>query len=131
MQEKGFSVEQARTLADTYKTNKEYWVDFMMQHELEMSDPRGEKEVLTGLATFFSFMVFGTIPLLPFILSTQGSAETVFMFSSIGTCLALVALGVLKWRVIGTKLSSSLFEVIIVGGVAALIAFYVGTFFAA
>ena len=103
MKQKGFSEDDARTLADIYQHNEEYWVDFMMQHELEMSDPRGENEVFTGLATFFSFMVFGAVPLLPFMLDESGDAGTAFLYSSLGTLAALVALGLLKWRVIGSR----------------------------
>lgn len=129
MQEKGFTNEQAMTMAHIYKTNEEYWTDFMMQHEQEISDPRGEKEIFTGLATFFSFMVFGSIPLLPFMFKSEGYANTAFMLSAFGTLVALVLLGLLKWRVIGTRLLPSLFEVVIVGSTAAILAFFVGTFF--
>lgn len=129
MKTKGFTDEQARTLAEIYQTNEEYWVDFMMQHELELPDPRGENEVFTGLATFFSFMIFGAIPLLPFMLQSSGEAKAVFLYSIFGTFTALVMLGLLKWRVIGTRLVASLSEVVLVGGTAALLAFFVGTFF--
>jgi len=129
MVHKGFTVEQAQTVAHIYKTNEEYWTDFMMTHDLELSDPRGENEILTGLATFGSFLVFGSIPLLPFILQTEGSALVAFMFSSLGTLLALITLGLLKWRVIGSKLWPSLAEVVLVGGTAAVLAYIVGTFF--
>lgn len=130
MMQKGFNEADARTLAGIYRQNEEYWVDFMMQHELEMPDPRGENEIFTGLATFFSFMAFGTIPLLPFILQQEGNPATAFMFSSLGTLVALVLLGLLKWRVIGTGFVASLFEVVAVGGTAAILAYLVGTFFA-
>ena len=129
MQEKGFSGEQATTMADIYKTNEEYWTDFIMQHDKEMSDPRGENEVFTGLATFVSFMIFGAIPLLPFMFQSEGNPQTAFMISSAGTLVALVMLGLLKWRVIGTKLLPSLIEVVLVGGTAAVLAYFVGTFF--
>jgi VIT1/CCC1 family predicted Fe2+/Mn2+ transporter len=129
LQSKGFSAEDATKLAETYRHNEEYWLDFMMHHKEEQSDPRGENEIFTGLATFFSFMVFGTIPLLPFILQNSGDAGTAFLYSSIGTFLALVALGLLKWRVIGANFKSSLFEVVAVGGTAAVLAYFVGTFF--
>jgi len=129
MIKKGFSVEQAEALAHIYKTNHDYWVDFMMQHDLKMSDPRGENEIFTGLATFVSFLFFGSIPLIPFILQSEGSALLAFIFSSLGTLGALVALGFLKWRVIGTRLLPSLVEVVLVGGTAAILAYVVGTFF--
>ena len=54
---KGFSAEDSEKLADIYKNNEEYWLDFMMNHEKELSDPRGENEFFTGLTTFFSFMI--------------------------------------------------------------------------
>lgn len=130
LKEKGFSAEDAATLAGIYRHNEEYWLDFMMHHKQELSDPRGENEVFTGLATFFSFMVFGAIPLLPFILQDDGDPKTMFIYSIIGTFVALTALGLLKWRVIGEKLTTSLFEVTIIGGTAAVLAYFVGTFFA-
>ena len=129
MKEKGFSDADARSLATIYRTNEEYWVDFMMTHELEMSDPRGDNPFLTGFATFSSFLVFGAIPLLPFMFFASASADTVFMLSSIGTGFALILLGLLKWRIVGTDLAKSLFEVVVVGGTAALIAFFVGSLF--
>lgn len=129
LERKGFTASQAAALADIYATNETYWVDFMMQHERELPDPRGTKEVFTGLATFSSFMVFGVVPLLPFIFQQEGTAETAFMYSCAGTLAALIALALLKWRVIGTRLGASLFEVVTVGSVAAIIAFLVGTFF--
>jgi VIT1/CCC1 family predicted Fe2+/Mn2+ transporter len=130
LQRKGFSPEDANKLAETYRHNEEYWLDFMMHHKEELSDPRGENEIFTGLATFFSFMFFGTIPLLPFILQESGDPGTAFLYSSLGTFLALVALGLLKWRVIGSNFKSSLFEVVAVGSTAAVLAYFVGTFFA-
>jgi VIT1/CCC1 family predicted Fe2+/Mn2+ transporter len=129
MQEKGFSAEDAATLAHLYRHNEEYWLDFMMQHEQAMPDPRGENEVFTGLATFLSFMAFGAIPLLPFMFQDSGDPATAFMYSSLGTFAALITLGLLKWRVVGAHFAASLFEVVAVGGTAAILAYLVGTFF--
>ncbi len=129
MMHKGFSREQATQLADIYRTNEEYWVDFMMAHELEMPDPRGDNPLLTGLATFSAFLLFGAIPLLPFMLAGESATSDVFRNSIIGTFTALVLLGLLKWKIVGTGLGKSLFEVVVVGGVAAIIAFMVGSLF--
>lgn len=128
--EKGFSKEDAQILTNIYRTNEEYWTDFMMTHELEMSDPRGDNPVLTGSATFIAFVVFGSVPLIPFILSLSNSTFNTFILSCIGTFVALLLLGTVKWRVVGTSFVKSVGEVVIVGGSAALIAFFVGTLFA-
>ena len=130
MQAQGFSAEDAATLVSIYQKNEEYWLNFMMQYDKDMSDPRGENEIFTGLATFLSFMVFGSVPLLPFMLDASGDPAEAFLYSCIGTFVALVLLGLLKWRVIGSGLRSSLFEVVAVGGTAAILAYFVGTFFA-
>lgn len=130
MQTKGFSQEDATTLANLYQHNEEYWLDFMMQHGQDMPDPRGENEVYGGLATFVSFMIFGAVPLLPFMFEKSGDPTTAFIISATGTFAALVLLGLLKWKVTGAKIWPSLFEVVAVGGTAALLAYFVGTFFA-
>jgi VIT1/CCC1 family predicted Fe2+/Mn2+ transporter len=129
-EEKGFSAEDAAVLAAAYRHNEEYWLDFMMHHKQGLPDPRSENEVLTGLATFVSFMLFGSIPLLPFIVQESGDPATTFYYSATGTFLALVVLGLLKWRVIGGRFAASMSEVLLVGGTAAVLAYCVGTFFA-
>lgn len=126
----GFSETEAEELLRVYRANESYLLDFLMQKGEGMSDPRGENEMFTGLATFVSFMIFGAVPLLPFMLQTEGDAATAFFYSVIGTFLALVLLGVLKWRVVGGRLHSALVEVVLVGGTAAVLAYIVGTFFA-
>jgi len=129
LMQKGYEEADANAMATLYKKNPAYWLDFMMNHELEMPDPMGDNPIYTGLATFASFLVFGIIPLLPFIFLGGASSTTLFIYSIIGTFLALVLLGVLKWKVVGAGLKASLFEVVIVGSAAAAIAYYVGTFF--
>lgn len=129
MKRKGFSEEEARALAAIYSKNEDYWLDFMMSHEYEVSDPRGENPMLTGLTTFGAFLVFGAIPILPFVVLGEISSTAMFQISTTGTFLALVMLGLLKWRVVGTGLWRSLGEIVLVGSVAAIIAFAVGTFF--
>jgi VIT1/CCC1 family predicted Fe2+/Mn2+ transporter len=130
MMEKGFSNADARTLADIYMKNEPYWVDFMMDHKLDLPDVRGANPACTGLATFLSFLFFGTIPLLPFVFMSAGEPSTAFYLSSFGTFAALTILGLIKWRIVAVKLRVALTEVWLVGGTAALIAYTVGTLFA-
>ena len=125
--EKGFSKEQAQTLTEIYATNEKYWISFMMNYELEMPNPENENPLLTGLVTFFSFLVFGAIPLLPYIFNPQ--PETAFQTSLTATAVALVLLGLLRWKVTRIRLFRSVSEIVLLGGVAALIAYLVGTFF--
>jgi VIT1/CCC1 family predicted Fe2+/Mn2+ transporter len=127
---KGFSEVDARTLAVIYRKNPSYWLDFMMSHELEMPDSRNENAFYNGFATFASFTFFGIIPLLPFIFMGSFDPQTVFWYSAGGAFIALLLLGILKWKIIGSSHPvRTILEVVIVGSVAASVAFFVGTLF--
>lgn len=126
LQEKGFTKEQAKQLTAIYATNESYWTDFMMKYELEMSDPSGDNPFLTGLATFIAFVVFGFIPLIPYLLSPTESA---FIPSLIATFSALVLLGLLRWKITMENVLRSVSEIVLIGGSAAVLAYLVGTFF--
>jgi len=127
LQSRGFTLEQAETLAKIYMTNEDYWVRFMMNDELELANPLGENPILTALATFLSFVFFGFIPLIPYVL--QVPLEKAFSYSLLATFSALVLLGALRWRITRESALRSIFEIVLVGGVAASLAYIVGTFF--
>lgn len=127
--EKGFTEEDSHILTTIYRKNEQFWVDFLMDNELKVIDPTSENPIYTGLATFGSFITFGVIPLLPFIIFGSFNPETAFQYSAMGAGTALVLLGILKWKIVGTKLVKSVGEIVVVGGSAASIAFFVGTLF--
>jgi len=124
---KGFSKADAESIVSLYEKNPEYYADFMMNHELELPDPRGENPVHTALATFFSFTVFGFIPLIPYIFMSKMSS--LFLLSCLFTFSALSLLGFLRWKVTKHTFIRSVGEVILLGGVSAVFAFIVGSFF--
>lgn len=128
LKKRGFSDEEAGKLTEIYSTNEDYWIEFMMNHELEMKNPEDEKPVLTGLATFFSFIFFGVIPLIPYLLSPE-DVQKAFIASCIATFFALFLLGLLRWIVTKEKFFKAVFEVLLLGGVSALVAFSVGLVF--
>jgi vacuolar iron transporter family protein len=126
---KGFIESDARTITALYRKNPEYWVDFMMNHELEIPDPRNERAVYSGLATFLAFVSFGTIPILPFLMFDSFSSHALFEISAVGTFIALIFLGLFKSEIIGGKMLRTVAEVVLVGGTAAFVAFGVGALF--
>lgn len=127
LQEKGFNKEDAEKLTELYQKNDEFWTDFMMQYELEIDNPENENPVLTGFATFVSFVVFGFIPLTPYLFLTD--VQQAFVGSMIATFIALVSLGVI--RVVSTKEKpfGAITEMVLIGGTSAVIAYIVGLFF--
>lgn len=125
LREKGFSQKDALDLTKIYSKNEDYWVSFMMNFEHEIPNPTKENPFLTALATFLAFVVFGFIPLVPFIVYPSQALS----YSAIATFSALLILGLLRWKITGDKLLKSVFEIIFVGGIAAVSAYLVGSLF--
>lgn len=123
---KGFTPQQATDLVKIYSTNPEYWTDFMMNQELELPNPEAENPFLMSAATFFAFIIFGFIPLIPYVFFR----ETATFNMSIGaTVAALVLLGLIRWKVGQQGIVRSVGEVLFLGSVAAATAYVVGTLF--
>ncbi len=127
LREKGFTPQQATQLIAIYKTNPTYWVDFMMRYELEMDEPDASP-LKNAAATFFSFLFFGFLPLIPYFLKGLGASET-FALSALSATIALVILGVLRAQVTQENLLRSISEIVFLGALAGGIAFGVGTLF--
>lgn len=124
---KKFSKTDALTIARLYRLNPSYWLEFMMKDELEMHDPEAEHPVFVALATFVSFLLFGAIPLLPYI--TPLPKEYLFQASLFSTLAALLLLGILRGIVSQQKSVRAIMETLLVGGISASVAYTVGTFF--
>lgn len=126
LQKKGFTKDQAQKITDLYSKNEDYWAEFMMRYELEIPTPEHENPILTGLATSGAFVMFGFIPLIPYILI---EADSKFIISVIFAFIALVLLGVLRWKLTTQSLIRAVGEIVLLGGAAAVIAYFVGTLF--
>ena len=123
---KGFTKRQADDLVAIYMTNDKYWVDFMMNQELELPNPEGDNPFLMSIATFFSFLTFGFIPLIPYVFF---KGTDLFIMSTCTTASALALLGILRWKVGKQGFFRSVGETLFLGGAAATVAYFVGTMF--
>ncbi len=74
--------------------------------------------------TFISFAVAGMIPLIPFLIPSM--AENAIVASSVATALGLFAIGASRAKFIKKNFMLAGFEVLFVGGIAAILAFVVG-----
>ncbi len=126
LQKQGFSEEDSRTIVDIYKKNPHFWADFMMRYELEMSHP-DQSQFKGALVTFISFLFFGIIPLIPYMINFQFG--NLFFISYGFTCLALLILGCLRAKFTRENILLSIGEIVGLGTVAAVIAYFVGTLF--
>lgn len=127
LQKEGFSLEEAKKLTDIYETNPAFWVDFMMQYELRLSNPNHGDALYSALFTFSSFVVFGFIPLVSYLFLKDMTLA--FYCSGFLTLTALTVLGLVNGYVSKRKMSRAVAETLLVGVTAAVIAFGVGSLF--
>jgi len=81
-----------------------------------------------ALVTFFAFVIIGIIPLIPYLFSffTKFIDNNKFLYSTLLTGAAFLIVGAVKGEVTGKYKFKSAIETLLVGGIAALIAFIVG-----
>ena len=105
-EKKGISTEDARLVINTLAKYKEAFVDIMMVEELNLMpiDP-DHSPMVGGLVTFASFMIFGTVPLLSYLVNlipgVNMSSDVAFGASCVLTVLTLFLLGAIKGSFVG------------------------------
>jgi VIT1/CCC1 family predicted Fe2+/Mn2+ transporter len=83
--------------------------------------------VKNALVTFFAFVGFGVIPILPFIVASMGDYhEGVFLASTILTGFSLCVLGLVKVMFTGKKVIVSVCETFVLGAFAAFVSWGIG-----
>lgn len=127
---RGFTEKDARAITALYRKNPDYWIDFMMDHEIKMTDSTDVSPVWSGIATAGAFMVFGSLPLMPFIFDMQTEPGTVFLISAGCALASLALLGALKAQITRLSYTKTIAEVVTVGVVASSVAFFIGSLFA-
>ena len=114
-------------LVEIHSKDETRWVDEMMVQELGLL-PDERKPVYSGLATFASFIVAGIVPLLIYLLGlfVPIDSSISFFVSIILSAVALFALGAAKVLITERNLFRSGLEMLLVGGLAAGVAYLVG-----
>lgn len=121
---KGLSEKDAGRWADELANYPELLADFMMRYEFSIPHPDDQHPALSGIYTFVSFLFFGCIPLLPYLIGMP--QQSAFPMSVAATALALLLLGLFRWQISRENLVRSVFETMLVGGSCAVVAYAVG-----
>ncbi len=123
----GHSEEDARVLVAIKTKDKEQWVNTMMLEELQMI-PETSKPLVSAAATLASFVIAGAVPLLVYLLGLLFPIPANISFPvSLGlSALALFGLGAAKVLVTERNPWKSGLEMLLVGGLAAGVAYLVG-----
>ena len=124
---RGLSPEDADRAAAIFARYPQVHTEMVLQHGLGLADRAEERPGLSGLITFLSFIAFGAIPIAPYAL--LGARPDSFALSAVATALALLSLGLLRWRATRQSIGRAVGETVGLGGLCATVAFGVGLFF--
>lgn len=113
--------EDAETIINTMAKYEDFFIDHMMVIELELMPPDTQSNpIKNGLITFFSFIFFGSVPLLSFLISD------LFYVSCIFSLMTLGLLGLIRARFTKSNAIYSCISTIFNGSLSAGLAYLVG-----
>ncbi|MBZ0292924.1 MAG: VIT1/CCC1 transporter family protein [Anaerolineae bacterium] len=123
----GYSEADAQNLVEIQSRDSQRWVKAMMVNELGLL-PDERKPLISGLATLLAFVVAGSVPLLIYLLGlfVPVAPEVAFPVSIVLSGLALFGLGAAKVIITRMNAFRSGLEMLVVGGLAASVAYIVG-----
>jgi VIT1/CCC1 family predicted Fe2+/Mn2+ transporter len=127
---KGFKEELLEEIVRIITSRRKVWVDTMMREELGLIEGR-TRPIDTAITTFVAFNLVGLIPLLPFIVMFVAGFAIIasfdaFTYSIILTGAAFFLIGGVKGRMVQKPLIRSGLSTLVIGGIAASVAFVVG-----
>jgi VIT1/CCC1 family predicted Fe2+/Mn2+ transporter len=117
----------SNVLADGFSMASSDYLSSRSEEDMQQ-ESAVKRPVKTALVTFVSFISIGTIPLLPFIIAliSDWFASYVFLLSIIFTGLAFIIIGAIRGKVTQQNSIKTSLETLLVGSIAAGIAFTVG-----
>lgn len=123
-QQKGFTGDTLECIVNTLTRNRALWVETMLSEELGL-----QKVTLNPLrsatVTFLAFVLAGSIPLLPYFLSSL-NMNMKFTFSVILAGVMFYGIGMIKGLVLERPLVIAGFSTLCTGSAASALAFGVG-----
>lgn len=127
---KGFKEELLEEIVRIITSRRKVWVDTMMREELGLIEGR-TRPMDTAITTFVAFNLVGLIPLLPFVVMYVAGLSIIasfdaFTYSIILTGAAFFLIGGVKGRMVQKPLIRSGLGTLLIGGIAASVAFVVG-----
>lgn len=123
LQAYGLRAEEAAPVVEALKKRPEAWVDFMMRFELGLERPDPARALWSALTIGGAYAVGGFIPLFPYMV-TKHVLEALAVSSAV-TIVALAVFGYVKGRFTGAGPVRSALQTVLIGGLAAGVAFLI------
>ncbi len=121
LQTYGLTEEESKPVIDALRKRPQSWIDFMMRFELGLEKPDPKRALTSAVTIGGAYITGGFIPLLPYILLS--TASIALMYSIGFTLFALALFGYIKGHYTGTSQLRSAFQTVLIGGLAAAVAF--------
>lgn len=121
---KGFHGATLNRIVEVITQNRDVWIDTMLEEELNLQRVAASPW-RAALVTFIAFVIFGSIPLIPFFLP-MFPARHLFLTSAGLSAGAFALLGVGKGLTLHRPLLRSGLQTLLVGSIAAALAYGVG-----
>lgn len=123
--EYGLDGEELESVVKKLESDRERWADFMMRFELHLDTPQPNRAAISALTIGGAYVVGGIIPLSSYMLSNDIS--TALIGSTVSTLTALGFFGAIKAKLTGSKPLKGAVQTMLVGGIAAGIAYWIAT----
>lgn len=123
LESRGLRGDTLEKVLEHVSSDKSLWADVMMVLEHGLVKDASGKPIAHALATLGSFVLFGTIPLLQYLVPWFSQN---FGIATVSTVTAMLFLGALRSYVTRERLIRGPIEVVGVGMVAAAVAYGVG-----
>jgi len=127
LKRKGYSSIDANKISLLVSKNKKFLVDSTLREEIGFL----REDVAPGrnaIITFLSFIVFGFLPLVLFVIGAffGVTIPNAFLWASVLSGVSLFCLGAVKSKITGQNWIGSGAITLLVGGIAAIAAYFVG-----
>jgi vacuolar iron transporter family protein len=117
----GITAEESAPVVNALRRRPQAWIDFMMRFELGLERPQPQRALVSALTIGGAYVVGGLVPLVPYM--TMATARDALGVSAVVTVLALAVFGYVKGRFTGLAPVRSAVQTVLVGGLAASVAF--------
>jgi VIT1/CCC1 family predicted Fe2+/Mn2+ transporter len=117
----GLRAEESTPVVEALSRRPDAWVDFMMRFELGLEEPEPKRAVTSAGTIAAAYVVGGLIPLSPYV--ALSNAYRGLIFSVVLTLAALAIFGYIKGRFTGARAFKSALQTMVIGGLAAGVAF--------
>lgn len=123
-EQKGFAGKDLDEMVRLLTSKQDVWEEAMMREEHDLTRPHDTRPLLDAFTTFVAFLIFGAIPLLPYMFALNIGPR--FGVAIASTTIALAILGVMRSYVTKQRLIRGPIEVLAVGLGSSAVAYGIG-----